>query len=42
MMYAGLPDQMPQQQMMPPSELPREMIIDVLGIRIPAEMLHSG
>jgi hypothetical protein len=43
MMYAGLPspDQMPQQMMSPP-EPPHEMIIDVLGIRIPAEMLHSG
>jgi hypothetical protein len=40
---------MPQQIMLPPEQksLPTEhhqgdMIIDVLGIRVPAEMLHSG
>ncbi len=39
----GVPDpsQIPQQMMLPP-EPPREMIIDVLGIRVPAEMLESG
>jgi hypothetical protein len=44
MMHVGMPDpsQMPQQQMMLPPEPPREMVIDVLGIRVPAEMLHSG
>ena len=45
-MNIGMPDpsQMPQQQMMLPS-MPtapgRDMTIDVLGIKIPAEMLGS-
>jgi hypothetical protein len=46
MIYAGMPDlnQMPQQRVLPPQEMrPQpEMVIDVLGIRVPAEMLHSG
>ena len=43
-LYAGMPDpsQMPQQQMlMPPAPPPRDMTIDLLGIKIPAEMLGS-
>ena len=51
MIYTGMPDpsQMPQQMRLPPEQfaIPPErhqgdMIIDVLGIRVPAEMLHSG
>jgi len=40
----GMPDpqQMPQQMMLPPAPKQPEMVIDVLGIRVPAEMLHSG
>jgi hypothetical protein len=43
MIYTGMPNpsQMPQQMMLPP-EQPREMVIDVLGIRLPAELLESG
>jgi hypothetical protein len=42
-LYIGMPDpsQMPQQVMLPPRPKPPEMIIDVLGIRVPAEMLGS-
>jgi hypothetical protein len=43
-LYIGMPDpsQIPQQQMiLPPVPKPPEMIIDVLGIRVPAEMLNS-
>ena len=44
-MNIGMPDpsQMPQQIMLPPQEMrpPSDMVIDVLGIRVPAEMLHS-
>ncbi len=42
-MYVGVPapSQMPQQIMLPPAPKPPEMIIDVLGIRVPAEMLGS-
>jgi hypothetical protein len=40
--YVGMPQQMPQQQFaLPPAPKPPEMIIDVLGIRVPAEMLNS-
>jgi hypothetical protein len=46
MIYTGMPspDQMPQQIMLPPQEIhpPRDMTIDVMGIRVPAEMLDSG
>jgi hypothetical protein len=45
MMYAGMPspDQMPQQQMILPSPpAPSEMVIDVLGVRVPAVMLENG
>ena len=46
MISTGMPDpsQMPQQMMLPPKEMrPQpEIVIDVLGIRVPAEMLHSG
>jgi hypothetical protein len=42
-LYIGMPDpnQVPQQVMLPPAPKPPEMIIDVLGIRVPAEMLNS-
>ena len=43
MIYTGLPDpsQMtPQHMVLPPPS--REMVIDVLGVRVPAELLHSG
>jgi hypothetical protein len=42
-LYIGMPDpnQVPQQMMLPPAPKPPEMIIDVLGIRVPAEMLNS-
>jgi hypothetical protein len=46
MMYVGMPDpsQIPQQVMLPPQEMRAqpEMVIDVLGIRLPAAMLESG
>jgi hypothetical protein len=45
MIYTGMPspDQMPQQQMMlPPSPAPSEMVIDVLGVRVPVTMLENG
>ena len=44
MMNIGMPDpsQMPQQQMMLPASQPQEMVIDVLGVRLPATMLESG
>jgi hypothetical protein len=46
MIYVGMPDpsQMPQQVMLPPQEVrPQpEMVIDVLGIRVPATMLESA
>ena len=44
-MRVGMPDpsQMPQQQMILPSpSAPSEMVIDVLGVRVPAEMLENG
>jgi hypothetical protein len=44
--YTGMPDpfQMPQQQMiLPPMPAPaRDMTIDLLGIKVPAEMLSNG
>jgi hypothetical protein len=42
--YVGMPDQMPQQIMLPPQEMrPQpEMVVDVLGVRVPAAMLESG
>jgi hypothetical protein len=45
MIYIGMPDpsQMPQQQMILPSPpAPSEMVIDVLGVRVPAAMLENG
>jgi hypothetical protein len=45
MIYTGMlsPDQMPQQQMILPSPpAPSEMVIDVLGVRVPAAMLENG
>jgi hypothetical protein len=47
MLNIGMPDpsQLPQQIMLPPQEMrpqPPEMVIDVLGIRVPASMLESG
>jgi hypothetical protein len=44
MIYTGMPspDQMPQQVMMPPQEAHSEMVIDALGIRVPAAMLENG
>ena len=41
-LYIGMPDpsQVPQQIALPPP--PRDMTIDVMGIRVPAEMLDSG
>ena len=37
------PSQMPQQQMILPSPpAPSEMVIDVLGVRVPAAMLENG
>jgi hypothetical protein len=46
MLHTGMPDlsQMPQQMMLPPQEMhpPSDMVIDVLGIRVPAAMLESG
>ena len=45
-LYIGMPDasQMPQQVMLPPQEIrPQpEMVVDVLGVRVPAAMLESG
>jgi hypothetical protein len=45
-LFTGMPDpsQMPQQMMLPPQEMhpPSDMVIDVLGIRVPAAMLDSG
>jgi hypothetical protein len=42
----GMPDpqQMPQQVTLPPQEMrPQpEMVVDVLGVRVPAAMLESG
>jgi hypothetical protein len=38
------PDQLPQQGLLPPQEMlspPRDMVVDVLGVRIPVEMLDS-
>ena len=32
---------MPQQMLLPPAPKQPEMVIDVLGIRVPAEMLGS-
>jgi hypothetical protein len=44
--YVGMPDpsQMPQQVMLTPKEMrPQpEMVVDVLGVRVPAAMLESG
>lgn len=44
MNYAGNPYDMPQQQMyLPPVPVKNEeMVIDLLGIRIPATMLETG
>jgi hypothetical protein len=45
MIYTGMPNpsQMPQQQMkLPPVRNQGDMIIGVLGIRVPAEMLEGG
>jgi hypothetical protein len=47
MMKIGMPspDQMPQQQQMLFSPMPapaRDMTIDLLGVKIPAELLSSG
>ena len=45
MIYTGMPstDQMPQQQMILPSPPAHsEMVIDVLGVRVPAAMLENG
>jgi hypothetical protein len=43
--YTGMPDpnQMPQQVLIPPQEIhpPHDMTIDLLGVKIPAEMLAS-
>jgi hypothetical protein len=33
---------MPQQMTLPPAPKQSEMVIDVLGIRVPAAMLESG
>ena len=40
-LLTGMPDpsQMPQQQLLLPP--PRDMIIDLMGFKIPAEMLNS-
>jgi hypothetical protein len=37
------PSQMPEQVMLPPQEMhvPHDMTIDLMGIRVPAEMLSS-
>ena len=43
--YVGMPNpqQMPQQQMiLPPFPPPRDMTIEILGAKIPAELLSSG
>ena len=41
----GMPDpsQMPQQVMLPPQEVhrPSDIVIDVLGLRVPSEALHT-
>jgi hypothetical protein len=45
MIYTGMPDssQMPQQQMILPSPPSHsEMVVDVLGVRVPAAMLENG
>jgi hypothetical protein len=46
MMNVGMPspDQMPQQVMLPPQEMhpPSDMVVDVLGVRVPAAMLENG
>jgi hypothetical protein len=43
-LYMGMPSQMPQQVLLPPQEIrPQpEMVVDVLGVRVPASMLESG
>jgi hypothetical protein len=43
-LHTGMPspDQMPQQQMVMPPPSPRDMTIDLLGVKIPAELLSSG
>ena len=42
-LYIGMPDpsQMPQQVMLPP-ERHGDIVLDVLGVRVPASMLESG
>jgi hypothetical protein len=43
-LYTGMPspDQMPQAVMLPPQGPPPEMVVDVLGVRVPAAMLENG
>lgn len=46
MMYVGMPDpsQMPQQYALPPEQFvlpPTHGTMDILGVKIPAELLHS-
>ena len=46
MMYVGMPapSQMPQQMLLPPQEMRPQpkLVVDVLGVRVPAAMLESG
>ena len=44
MMNVGIPSpkQMPQQVLLPSQDALPEMVVDVLGIRVPAAMLESG
>lgn len=41
--YVGMPspDQMPQQQMTLPGPKNSEIVIDLLGVRVPSEALHT-
>jgi hypothetical protein len=44
MISVGMPDpsQMQQQMILPSPPAPSEMVIDVLGVRVPAAMLENG
>jgi hypothetical protein len=44
MMNVGIPspEQIPQEVLLPSQDAPPEMVVDVLGVRVPAAMLESG